>query len=83
MSGFSWSKQINILNEKFYVGLSKFEPEENPNYLGSGYIFLRALKKYGKKSFKKEILEKCKTKEELMDRERYWIKLFIQNIYLF
>lgn len=72
-------KTTNILNGKFYIGLSKFNPEDNPEYLGSGYILKRAIKKYGIGNFKKEILEECETKEKLLEQERYWIKLLSAN----
>ena len=43
-------------------------------YLGSGKILKDAIKKYGRDNFTVEILENCKTKELLNDREKYWIK---------
>jgi len=61
---------INKLNNKFYIGKDK---NNNPNYLGSGKLIKRAIKKYGKENFKKEILEECKTDDELNKREIYWI----------
>ncbi len=72
-------KTTNLLNGKIYVGLSKFKPEENPEYLGSGYILKRAIKCYGEKSFIKEILEVCQTKEQTLERERYWIATLKAN----
>ena len=32
-----------------------------------------ALKKHGEANFKKDILDRCKTKDELNEREKYWI----------
>ena len=66
-------KTTNMVNNKIYVGLSKYNPEENPEYLGSGYLLKKAIKCYGVHAFTKTILEICKTKEELLLRERYWI----------
>lgn len=50
------------------------DAKNNEDYLGSGIILEKAIKKYGKESFKKEILQHCKTLEELNKQEVYWIK---------
>ena len=56
----------NMLNGKTYIGQRKCpknkKPSEDTHYLGSGYILKKAFKKYGRKNFKKEILEVCCTK---------------------
>jgi len=72
-------KTTNILNGKIYIGQSKFEPEENPAYLGSGYILQKAINCYGKNNFRKEILEKCKDEIQLCERERFWISTLHAN----
>jgi group I intron endonuclease len=64
-------KTTNLINNKIYIGQDSYN---NPNYLGSGNSILTAIKKYGRENFKKEILEFCKTKEELNKREEFWIK---------
>jgi group I intron endonuclease len=64
-------KTTNLINGKFYVGL---DTHNNSFYYGSGTLLLLALKKYGRKNFKKEILEECDTFEECLERERYWVK---------
>ena len=64
-------KTINIINGKFYVGQ---DSNNNPEYLGSGVLLKKAIEKYGRKHFVKEILEVCDTKEQLNDREIYWIE---------
>lgn len=49
----------NLINGKQYVGdhLSYCTDEtHNDTYFGSGKIIMRAIKKYGKENFKKEIL---------------------------
>jgi group I intron endonuclease len=43
------------------------------NYWGSGSAISKAIKKYGKKAFKKYTLEECDI-EALNEREKYWIK---------
>ncbi|MCK9446124.1 GIY-YIG nuclease family protein [bacterium] len=64
-------KTTNNINGKIYVGQ---DLHNNPKYLGSGKIFKQSLKKYGIENFTKEILEYCKTKEELNEKEIYWIE---------
>lgn len=66
-------KTTNLINNKMYVGkhhANKFEPEK---YIGSGPILRRAIIKYGKENFKCELLEWCETKQQLNEREQYWI----------
>ena len=42
----------NLINGKRYIGM---DSKNNPQYLGSGTLILKAIKKYGKENFKKEI----------------------------
>jgi group I intron endonuclease len=62
-------KTTNLINGKFYVGKDQ---NNNPDYLGSGLLLVKAIKKYGRENFVKVILEECLI-EELSDREIYWI----------
>jgi hypothetical protein len=48
-------KSTNVINHKFYIGVHKTNDPEDP-YLGSGTYLLRAVRKYGRENFKKEIL---------------------------
>lgn len=64
-------KTTNLITGKFYIGL---DTKNDPQYLGSGVILKKAIKKYGHDNFKKEILEVCETLEELRDREKFWIQ---------
>jgi group I intron endonuclease len=64
-------KTVNAINGKFYIGQ---DSNNNPEYYGSGTLLKRAIEKYGIKNFIKETLEVCFTKEELNEREKYWIK---------
>lgn len=64
-------KTTNLIDGKFYIGQSS---KNNPKYLGSGKYLIRALKKYGKENFKKEIIEHCINRDHLNEREIFWIK---------
>jgi len=64
---------VNILNNKFYVGQS--QNDDDWNYYGSGVYLKRAIKKYGKENFQKFILQYCNSRDELNEREKFWIKL--------
>lgn len=64
-------KTTNLINGKFYVGKDE---RNKPDYLGSGTLLKKAIKKYGKENFIKETLEVCSTREELIEREIYWIR---------
>lgn len=64
-------KTTNLINGKIYVGKDE---GDRPNYLGSGYILRKAIEKYGRESFHKEVLEVCISREILEEREKHWIK---------
>lgn len=71
-------KTTNTINNKVYIGQSK---NNNPRYLGSGKIILEAIKKYGRVSFKKEILCDNICSFELMDElEKHYIQLYASNV---
>jgi group I intron endonuclease len=63
-------KTTNLINGKYYVGKDE---KNNPEYLGSGKILKQSISKHGIEKFKKEILEYCTNKDELKEREIYWI----------
>ena len=65
----------NLVNNKKYIGQHR-SSSFDPSYLGSGTLFVKALKKYGSKNFSQEILCECETYEELDDKEIYYISLY-------
>jgi group I intron endonuclease len=65
-------KTTNTINGKIYIGKAKLN---DPSYLGSGVLLAKAIKKYKKESFIKEVLEEC-TDDLANSREIYWISMF-------
>lgn len=66
----------NLINGKQYVG-DHSTNNLNDNYLGSGRpFFKRALAEYGKKNFKREILEFFDTKEDAFNAQEKYIAQF-------
>jgi group I intron endonuclease len=63
----------NLINGKKYIGRDAWD---RPNYIGGGKALKQAIQKHGRENFKKEILEYCSTKEELLEREAYWLKFY-------
>lgn len=66
----------NMVNNKKYIGKSSYDKKDWKNYIGSGIVLNRAIKKYGKDKFIRKIIEECETKKLLNQRERYWIKFY-------
>ena len=67
-------KTTNLINNKIYIGK---DCKNNPNYLGSGSILKKAILKYGRNSFIKEILEdNILDTYTLEQREIYWIQYY-------
>lgn len=69
-------KTTNLINGKIYIGKRVYRKKDDNWYLGSGIYLNKSIKKYGRKNFKKEILEWCNDKKHLCEREIYWIKEF-------
>lgn len=61
-------KITNTINNKFYIGSHKTQ-DLNDDYFGSGMYLKRAIKKYGKENFKKEILYYLNSIEEMRTKE--------------
>lgn len=68
-------KGTNLVNNKIYIGQHK-ATKFDEKYHGSGTLWRRACAKYGLENIKIELLEWCKTRQELNDREAYYIKTF-------
>lgn len=61
----------NLVNGKKYIGKRTCHCDiEKDTYMGSGIVINKALKKYGKESFKKDIIEICDNEEKAYNRER-------------
>jgi hypothetical protein len=62
-------KMTNIINKKYYIGAHSTY-DLGDGYKGSGTILNNAYKKYGKKSFKRDILQFYKNRDELFKAEK-------------
>lgn len=62
-------KTTNKIDGKIYVG-SHQTTNINDEYLGSGKYLKRAISKYGKQNFNKEILHIFNNKQDMFDKER-------------
>jgi len=63
----------NLLNGKQYIGMHSTN-NINDSYLGTGKLILRAIKKYGRRNFKRDILFVLKDKRKAFDNEVDLIK---------
>lgn len=66
-------KTTNLINGKIYIEKDK---NNNPKYFGSGIYIARAIKKYGKENFSKNTIDKSDNREELDQKEIFWIKFY-------
>lgn len=65
---------INLINGKKYIGMHYGFPDDD--YLGSGKLLIRAINKYGKENFIKQILEFSENEEKNAENEKKYIKIF-------
>jgi len=65
----------NVINDKKYIGSHATDSLED-GYIGSGKIFLNALKKYKKENFERKILQKCETIFQARELEKEFITRF-------
>lgn len=68
-------KTINLTNGKCYIG-QHTTTKEYDSYLGSGSELKKDIATIGSKYFLKGIIEYCNNKEELNEREKYWIEYY-------
>lgn len=68
-------KTTNTINGKFYIG-QHVTTNIDDGYIGSGTLLKKAISKYGKEKFTREIIEYCNYQDELNDREKYWISQY-------
>lgn len=66
-------KITNLISGKIYVGQHKTQNIDD-GYLGSGKLIRRALDKYGKENFSKEILEIVDSRDDANRLEEFWIE---------
>ena len=67
----------NIINNKRYIGQKRVKTQSPwKDYIGSGKLIKRAIEKYGKDNFFKDIVEVCDNQDELDEREKYWIAYY-------
>ena len=68
-------KTTNIINGRKYIGQHK-KQELDLYYKGSNKKLIEDIKKIGRDNFRVEILEWCYSKEQLDEREKFWIGYF-------
>lgn len=67
----------NLINGKKYIGKKTYDSAGVwKNYLGSGIYLKRAISKYGKENFTREIIDNCLTEEDLNAKEKHWINFY-------
>ena len=72
-------KTINKVNQKMYIGCHK-TTNPNDDYIGSGTILKRAIRKYGRNNFEKTILFVFDTPTEMFTKEAEIVdKLFVES----
>lgn len=58
----------NLINGKIYVG-KHIAQDINDEYMGSGKLIIKAIKKYGRENFRKDILFECSSEDEMNKKE--------------
>lgn len=80
-------KVTNNINNKIYIGQTKYKANQrlNKHYTEAVYeqnhnigipYFHQALLKYGKENFSVEVIDTAETKDELNEKEQYWISFY-------
>ena len=68
----------NLVNNKIYIGVHSTY-DLNDDYLGSGFALKKAINKYGKEKFKREILFYCLSREDAFEIENKIVDLYFIN----
>jgi len=71
-------KTTNNVNGKYYIGAHKTN-NIGDNYLGSGVALRRAIKKYGKKNFTKEIIGVFTEEHSMFEAEKKFVEESIRD----
>lgn len=74
-------KITNLINRKFYYGIRSTNEkiEKDINYMGSGRAIRKAIKKYGKENFLKEIIADYPTRKEASNHEKQIVTIELIN----
>jgi len=69
-------KITNVINGKIYIGQTVRIGVQFDSYWGSGNYIKKAIKKYGKENFIKEIIMECDCQVDADEAEKFYIKEF-------
>lgn len=69
----------NLVNGMRYLGQKSFNQKDWKTYLGSGMAFKKALNKYGRENFQKNIIYICYSEEELNQTE-YELSVYLDVV---
>jgi hypothetical protein len=67
-------KTTNLINNKYYIGVHSTDDLDD-GYFGSGKLLKRALKKYSKENFKREIIYFCESMDAALEKEKEIVNL--------
>lgn len=70
----------NKINNKIYIGQCSKNIVKSKKYFGSGILIQKAIQKYGIENFEKTILCECCTKDELNQKEKFYITKYKSNV---
>jgi group I intron endonuclease len=76
MSIYTVYQTTNLVNNKFYIGVHKTD-DPHDDYLGSGRLITRAIKKYGQENFVKKILFIFDNREDAYDKEKELVNIIL------
>lgn len=70
-------KRTNLINNKIYIGQTIGEPDTRWCAEDrSSQLIGKKVREYGKENFKNEVIDFANSKEELNEKEKYWIKYY-------